>query len=114
MISGEADTGPPRRSWIGTLLMLPLGLIIALVLLYLAFLRGYRPYFPGEFLFVLLVILLGLFVIRTLYWRSRRKNWQERFKANQPIRILRQRYARGEITKEQYDQMLRDLEQKPR
>lgn len=23
--------------------------------------------------------------------------------------ILRQRYARGEITKEQYDQMLRDL-----
>jgi uncharacterized membrane protein len=24
--------------------------------------------------------------------------------------ILRQRYARGEVTKEQYDQMLRDLQ----
>ncbi len=31
--------------------------------------------------------------------------------ANRPLDILRERYARGEITKEQFDQMRRDLEE---
>jgi O-antigen/teichoic acid export membrane protein len=111
-ISRQSDSGPPRRSMVGTLLMLPIGLIIVLVLLlyFLAFRRGY---FPGELLLIFVFIFLGLFVIRSLYWRSRRKYWRERFRENEPIRIIRQRYARGEINKEQYDQMLRDLSQKP-
>ncbi len=32
--------------------------------------------------------------------------------APRPIDILRERYARGEITKEQFDQMRRDLEER--
>jgi len=107
-MSDQSDSGPPRRSAVGTLLMAPIGLII-IVLLYFAF-RG--RYFPGELLLIFLVIFLILFAIRSLYWRSRRKYWRERFRGNEPIRILRQRYARGEITKEQFDQMLHDLERK--
>jgi putative membrane protein len=92
--------------------MLPIGLIIAFVVL-LYFLANGRGYFPGELLLIFVVIFLGLFVIRRMYWRSRRKYWRERFRGNEPVRILRQRYARGEITKEQYEDMLRDLQQKP-
>lgn len=109
--SGQSDNGPPRRGLVGTLLMLPIGLIIMLVLLYFVAFRG--RYFPGELLVIFVGIFLGLFVIRSLYWRSRRKYWRERFRGNEPIRILRMRYARGEITKEQFDQVLQDLKQKP-
>ena len=98
---------------IGTLLMLPIGLVIALVLLYVYFIGFGVRHFPGEFLIILLVILLGLFVIRMLYWRSRRRYWREKWKGNEAIRILRERYARGEITKEQFDQTLHDLRQRP-
>jgi uncharacterized membrane protein len=93
--------------------MLPIGLIIALVLLYVYFIGFSGRHFPGEFLIILLVIFLGLFVIRMLYWRSRRRYWREKWKGNEAIRILRERYARGEITKEQFDQTLHDLRRHP-
>jgi uncharacterized membrane protein len=93
--------------------MLPIGLIIALILLYVYFIGIRGRHFPGEFLVILLVIFLGLFVIRMLYWRSRRRYWREKWKGNEAIRILRERYARGEITKEQFDQTLHDLRQQP-
>src|SRR5208282_3906633 len=95
---------PPARYRIaGALLMLPIGIIIALVLIYVVAFRG--GYFPGEFLFVFAVI----FLVRTLFWRSRRSYYRQRWQGNSAARILRQRYARGEITKEQFRQMLRDL-----
>jgi len=112
-MSSQSDSGPPRPNMIGTLLMLPIGLVIALVLLYVYFIGFGVRHFPGEFLIILLVILLGLFVIRMLYWRSRRRYWREKWKGNEAIRILRERYARGEITKEQFDQTLHDLRQRP-
>ena len=109
MAQSESDL--PRRGVVGTILMLPIGLVVVvlLVLYFFAF-RG-RGYFPGEILLIFLVVFFGLFVIRTLYWSSRRRRWREQYRANQPIRILRQRYARGEITKDQFDQMIRDLDE---
>jgi putative membrane protein len=107
-MSGQSDSGPPGRSLVGTLLMLPIGLIIVLVLLFY-FVPFRKGYFPGELLLIFVAIFLVLFVIRTLYWRSRRKYWRKQFRKNEPVRILRQRYARGEITKEEFDQILRDL-----
>jgi len=105
----QSESDLPRRGLVGTLLMLPIGLVVVILLvLYFFVFRG-QGYFPGEILLIFVVVFFGLFVIRTLYWGSRRKRWREQFRANQPIRILRQRYARGEITKEQFDQMLRDL-----
>ncbi|MDA4135025.1 MAG: SHOCT domain-containing protein [Thaumarchaeota archaeon] len=87
--------------------MLPIGLMVALVLIYVFAFRG--GYFPGEFLFVLVAIFAVLFLVRILFWRSRRSYYRQRRQGNSAVRILRQRYARGEITKEQFRQMLRDL-----
>jgi len=71
---GLNRTGPP--SWyrfVGILLMLPIGIIVAFVLVYFfGFNRG-SGYFPGEFLLILLVIFLAVFVVRMLFWRSRRR-----------------------------------------
>ena len=91
-MSDQSDSGPPRRSVVGRLLMLPIGLMIVLALLlyFLAFPGGY---FPGELLVIFVVIFIGLFVVRSLFWRSRRNYWRDQLRRNEPIRILRQRYA---------------------
>jgi hypothetical protein len=68
--------GPP--TWyriVGILLMLPIGIIIAIVLFYFVAFRG--GYFLGELLIVFLVIFLGLALARLLFWRSRRRYWRE-------------------------------------
>jgi hypothetical protein len=74
--SGWSRGGPPTWSRVvGILLMLPIGIIIALMLFYFIALNG--GFFPGEFLILLLVIFLGLAVVRLLFWRSRRRYWRE-------------------------------------
>lgn len=65
-------------------------------------------FFPfGIFFFIFL-----FFVFRIAFWGGgwgwRRRYWYGYSDANE---ILRQRYARGDITKEQFEQMSRDLEQ---
>jgi hypothetical protein len=72
--NGWNRAGPPTLSRIiGILLMLPIGLIIAFVLLYFAASGG--GFFPGEFLIIFVVIFLVLTAVRLLFWRSRRKYW---------------------------------------
>jgi hypothetical protein len=67
-----SGNGPPTWSRVvGTLLVLPIGIIVALVLFYFVAFNG--GFFPGEFLVVLLIILLALAAIRLLFWRSRRR-----------------------------------------
>jgi hypothetical protein len=67
---GWGRAGPPAWSRVvGILLMLPIGIIIALLLFYFVALRG--GFFPGELLLVLVIIFLGLAVARLLFWRSR-------------------------------------------
>jgi hypothetical protein len=74
--TGWSRTGPPTWSRVvGILLMLPIGIIIAIVLFYFVALRG--GFFPGELLIILLVIFLVLTVVRLLFWRSRRRYWRE-------------------------------------
>jgi hypothetical protein len=67
---------PTWFRYVGILLMLPLGIILALVVFYFAASGG--GFFPGELLIVFLVVFLGLFVVRLLFWRSRRRYWRER------------------------------------
>jgi hypothetical protein len=55
----------------GILLMLPIGIIIAFLLVVIILPGG--NYVPGEFLGLALVIFLILFVARVLYRRARRK-----------------------------------------
>jgi putative membrane protein len=70
---------------------------------------GWWFFFPFGIFFLLMVLFL---VSRVVFWPMgggwRRRYWYGYGDANE---ILRQRYARGEITKEQFDQMKRDLEQ---
>lgn len=66
-------SGPSSWSgYIGILLMLPIGLIVAVVLFYF-FASSGVGYFPGEFLIILLIIMVGVATARILFWRSRRR-----------------------------------------
>ena len=56
----------------------------------------------------------GLFWIFVIFWAVRWLFWPRRWRYgrgywDESYYILRQRYARGEITKEQFEQMMRDL-----
>jgi putative membrane protein len=76
---------------------------------------AYYPYFGWWFfpfgIFFLFIFLF--FVSRLIFWPMgwgwRRRYW---YGYGDATEILRQRYARGEITKEQFEQMKRDLEQR--
>ena len=107
------DRRPYTGRWgraIGLLLMLPIGLILLLVLV---FLFGGRGAFGGGWWVLVVAVLLLVLVVRVSYRRSRRRYRIERRRGqNEPMSILRERYARGEITKEQFDEMSLDLQQR--
>ena len=73
---------------------------------------GYYPLFPFGFFWAFLLIFFLFGILRwTLWgWGWRRRGYYGRH-YDPAHRILRERYARGEITKEQLDQMTRDLDQ---
>lgn len=59
-----------------------------------------------------LAIIVGIVVL--VVWAVRRftngtSNWNQSSGSQSPREILQARYARGEITREQYQQMLNDL-----
>ena len=71
-------------------------------------------FFPFGFIFFFIII---FFIFRLAFWGFggwgwRRRYWYGRgYGYGDAKEILRQRYARGEITKDQFDQMMRDLDQ---
>lgn len=78
--SGYSAQGTP--GWMrygGILLMLPVGIIVLGFLIFYFYVYNGAGYYPGEIIIILLVVLLVMFVIRLLFWRSRRKYWQERW-----------------------------------
>ena len=75
-IDGSSGAPPTWFRIAGILLMLPIGVVIALVLFFV--LGSSVVSFPGEFLIIVAVILLALTVARLLFWKSRRKYWRER------------------------------------
>ena len=62
---------------VGILLMLPIGLIVALLLHYFFGFRG--GFFSGELLLVFVIISLVLAVARLLFRRARRRYWREQW-----------------------------------
>jgi hypothetical protein len=66
---------PTWLRYVGILLMLPIGLIV-LVLFFFFFSQTGVTYYPGEFLIIILVIMMFVFVARMLFWRSRRRYYQ--------------------------------------
>jgi putative membrane protein len=68
-------------------------------------------FFPFGFIFFFIFV---FFIFRLAFWGWGGWGWRRgyyRYGYGEPREIIRQRYARGEITKEQFDQMMRDLEQ---
>jgi len=73
---------------------------------------NYWPIFPFGFIVFFVVLFLIFGVIRWAFWGWgwRRGGYYGGYYAD-PKQILKRRYARGEITKEQFDQMMRDIDQ---
>ena len=74
---GNSWGKPGSPTWLrvgGLLLMLPIGLILAFVLFYFFASNGW--YFPGEFLIIIVIIVIGLTAVRLLFWKSRRRYWR--------------------------------------
>jgi putative membrane protein len=107
-----------RLNWLLVCLILlaVLAFVIALTVRVLS-----RPattyYYGSRFLFffpfgVLLFFLIVFVIARLIFWPwgggYRRAYWRH---YSESVEIVKARYARGEITKEQFDQMMRDLEQ---
>jgi putative membrane protein len=75
---------------------------------------GPRPLFGywGGFFLVFLLIWVTFFVIRVAFWTSRARGGyygRQGPRRDPAVMVARQRYARGEITREQYDQIMTDL-----
>ena len=67
--------------------------------------------FGGIFMILLWIVIIGLgvWLISGLVSRTNTQSPSNLPLAESPLDILQKRYARGEITKEQYDEMRRDL-----
>jgi hypothetical protein len=74
---GSRQSPPTWLRYTGILLMLPIGIIVAVVL-YFFFVNTGSGYFPGEFLIIILVAMLIVFAARMLLWRSRTRYWSQR------------------------------------
>ncbi len=70
--------------------------------------------FGGVF-FVFFILIVGFFIVRVLFWSSRAARYGGRGGSgpNRPAMIARMRYARGEISREQYEQIMQDLGRRP-
>jgi uncharacterized membrane protein len=101
---------PLRWAWvlIGVLILgiLVVGMASLLYSLYLG--HPYYSYFPlFGFGWLIVIILLASFVFRLAFrpWRK----WGGYRRYDPAFQTLRERYARGEITKDQFRNMVRDL-----
>ncbi|MDA4112546.1 MAG: SHOCT domain-containing protein [Thaumarchaeota archaeon] len=126
--SSILSIGPRRRGfvrWIfgGVLILLLIGIFVVPLIFFRGLARGYPvpgPYgYAGPYFFLpfgfLFFILIAFFVVRSLFWGwgwrrggGYRGNWGYGEDAKE---ILKRRYARGEITKEQFDQMKKDIDE---
>jgi putative membrane protein len=63
--------------------------------------------YGGIFMWLIFLIVIGFVV----YFVLRGEKWMKRGSDGEtPLDILRKRYARGEITKQEYEKMKKDLE----
>ena len=74
--------------------------------------------FGGIFLLFFVLIVVS-FVVRVAFWTSRAGRYRGGGggygpgPGNRPLMVARMRYARGEITREQYEQIVSDLGRRP-
>ena len=125
--------GPPprrRRPWSIIGIAITFVVIAGLILLFALYNASAAPdhrYYPygfglfGGVFFLFFILLIVFFIVRVAFWSSRVGRYQggygrgpsSGYGPNRPAMIARMRYARGEITREQYDQLMQDLARRP-
>jgi uncharacterized membrane protein len=122
---------PPRRfRWLPIVIGVVLVAVAALIFLMLLYPASFglgspsSPYrfglFGGVF-FLFFILIVVFFIVRVAFWSTRASRYgrgyrqypQGGYGPNRPAMVARMRYARGEITKEQYDQIMQDLGRPP-
>ncbi|MDX1534426.1 MAG: SHOCT domain-containing protein [Thermoplasmata archaeon] len=114
----EAGLGRPGRYFrygfaILFLLVAAVVVVSFVAALFFAPAEGVRPFFfPFWFPFGFLFLLFFLFFVGRLFFLPRRWAWGRPPWLDRPgaVEILRRRYASGELSKEEYERMTRDLE----
>jgi uncharacterized membrane protein len=81
---------------------------------------SYRYGLFGGFFFLLLILIVIFFVVRVAFWSARMGARRGYYGAgrgghgpNGPVQVARMRYARGEITREEFDRILDGLGRRP-
>lgn len=115
---------PGRSTGFWIILGVGIAAIVAIVIVFVLLANGFfgatsgpRPLFGfwGGFLLLFLLVWIAFFVIRVALWSSRRgyggygSHRPPGMRRDPAVMIARQRYARGEISREQYDQIMTDL-----
>lgn len=75
------------------------------------FLNGWSMMNPGMWLFMLLfwgLIIIG--IVNLIRWLTGRDNHKSQTDPETPREILKKRYARGEIERDEYEKVKKDLE----
>ncbi|MGC2289094.1 MAG: hypothetical protein WA688_04480 [Thermoplasmata archaeon] len=122
----EPPPHPHRWLYIGLAVMLVLiGVALFLVILspgtfgYHPGTTGIGPFgYLGGFFLIFLFVMIIFWIVRIAMWSSRPSGYRNRqgFGGGRrygAFAIARERYARGEISREQYDQIMQDLQRHP-
>jgi uncharacterized membrane protein len=109
----KSRSGRSRHRWALIWVSVLLGVIATIIAANLVFRPpGYYPWYPFGFgwIWIPLVFFLAFFAVRWFFlpwgWGYSRRYWTH----DDAYNILRERFARGEITREQLEQITRDLE----
>lgn len=75
---------------------------------------AFFPFFPFHFGWLggIFLIFIVFWIAKWFFWPWRGGYYSHRYQHGNAESILKERYAKGEITKEQFQQMMRDLERR--
>ena len=121
---------PPGVRWLPILIggiLVGVAALVLLILLYPTSFGLAPPTYPyrfglfGGFFFFFFVLIVVFFIVRVAFWSTRQSRYGRGYRRpgpggygpDRPAMVARMRYARGEISREQYEQIMQDLGRHP-